>query len=348
MDRYTFGNYEEFLMGECRLHDIPGKCSSLITEEQGIVDKYESIIDELYYAVSKEKALPYDDDFSYLVYNLGNYRMKQNCFIQDVTLLVFAGHKGHNFDGSEFKPKETTKITKSYRLSDFYIFIGIDDNDINSKNGKKQFYYELSHELQHAYRTYCILLTNDSDAIDGEKRVKERYGNSIKMYGKNDDNRLRNLVSRLYYVSEKDEISSEINRLFEYIRQNEEINSNNYREYIDNMPLYISIKELDRFSQIMKKNENDSDFVEFVGGIFGIISNKENENKSKLYVEFMTRLSFNGSWALRKFYKCLYNAFEKFGRIVPRTINRNVNERMFDFDVMEEIEKIKDSLNKQL
>lgn len=347
MERYTIRDYEEFLMAENGLHDIPSKPLQIISESQGIVDNYVKIIDELYEVASQQEPMPYDEKYSYLMYSVGDYRMVENCFIRDLTFYVFAGKKGPNYDGSQFKPKKTTHITNSYKLSDFYIFIGINDNNLISEKGKEEFYTELAHELQHAYRCYCILLSDDNDVIDWETTLKNRYTRSLAMFNPDDDVEIRKQVSRLYYLSEKDEISSERNKLFEFIRQHEEINNLNYKNYLNDMPLYDMAKEFIEFSKILKKNKKDKDFVRFVGGLFEMIRGLENKSVEESYIDFMTRLYLNGTYALRKFYITLNNAFMNFNRFHQNVIKNNTFESINNINITEEIEKIKQILRNE-
>ena len=59
-----------------------------IRESQGIVDNYYSIIDEIYNALLGVEKMPNDTDFSYLIYRLNNYKLRQDCFIKTINVVV--------------------------------------------------------------------------------------------------------------------------------------------------------------------------------------------------------------------------------------------------------------------
>lgn len=339
MSDYTILDYNEYLLAENSLMGIPGKSTVFLTEEQGVVPMQSEIIDEITDAVKNAPIMPYDEETSYLASYLTDYKVKTDCFIGEFSLFVFFGKKGDKWNGSYVLPNAKTKIDDKGKLSDFRIFIGVDWNSLDTKESEIQFSNELSHELQHAYRIFKILSSGDN-AIRNEKKLAKRYTVATQMMLSNETSLGVRQIATLYYLTEKDEISSMVNEVFEYVRKNPSINNENYEEFLDDIPLYHNIKTIGASIVAMDENSDDEDFVKNVGEVFKAISGNRNTTSKKAFKEFKNRLVSKYAYSKRVFYRVLNHAFEKFGRYVKRG---KPNARFADVDEMvNEIKNIED------
>ena len=341
--KYIINDYNHFIDLKCGM-DFHGAIISEsynIDESKGIIDDYVSIIDELYDAVSHTKPIPFNDSRFYLSYAMHDYKMKQDCFIDSLTLVVGTRSELN----SNFRGEEAEILSRNYRMRNVRINIFIENPDIKSKIGKEEFYDRMSHELQHAYRFYCILLSDNGNYQDEEHRKMIRSKNANDMMDNSENETPQNIISKLYYFSDKNEISSETNRLYEYIRSHEDINYDNYHLKQDELPLYIPIQNLKMGIEKIDDNKGNESFVNIYGTIYKSIIEDDKSTPRKALMKLRTRLIYAYVFSKRNFNRILMKAFKDFNRFTEfnerktlRTlITWNEVEGRDDFNQLKEI-----------
>lgn len=311
----------------------------MIIESMGIVDNYFSIVNEIYDAISNEKPIPNDPSLSYLVYVLNNYTLKQDCFIESVTVRVLSGKKGPKYHGSTVKTDyNDININSDGKLVNVLFTIGIPTNSIQDLNGKNVFYQEMAHEIQHIFRYYSICMNNNG-AIENEKKKRNRYGDLIKKLIKQDGGSIEKSMVSLSYALNGDELMSECNRLYEFIRQNENINSNTFENYLDEMPLYwrldSCIKELSFLDDIMYGGDKGE--VEKIGQIYKSIMKLDNISDEKAFMKYRFTIIGKEEKIRKLFYRTLNKAFDDFERKIPNSNVFEILKQNKDFELLKEI-----------
>lgn len=337
--------FEDFLLTESGVFKTETPSLRFLRESQGIIDNYYTIIDEIYGELIKVKGMPYDSNISYLIYRLRNYEIKTECFIKTVNINVLAGKKGLNYHGSYFiNDYDNAKISKDLKLDDVKITIGITNDDLRTNESKNEFFMGMAHELHHAFRFYNICISNNS-YIANEKEISSKYGNLIKLmaFGNSSDDDYKMAYS-LYNIS-KNEIISESNRLYEFIRQNEKITRDNFVNYLKDFPLY------DKLVSVQK----------YLSYIDDIIYNKQDKNKEielgLIYIKLAELGDINPESAFVKLKFKVSSMYEYIRRIFMRTINKAFDDfgrknKIYDIDVKQIIERdkhfsqLKEILNK--
>lgn len=348
MKKYTTEGYnifdaieEDNRLLEQNLYDGNSPIVKLIIESMGVVDNYFSITNELYDAVSKEKALPNNPSLSYLIYVLNDYKLQQDCFIKSINLRVLAGRKGPKYHGSYVKTDyNDININSDGKLVDVLFTIGIPTNDINDAESRNRFFQEMAHEIQHIFRYYCICM-NNNNAIENGKKNKNRYGDIINGLVKKDGDAIQKSMVRLAYALDDDELMSESNRLYEYIRQNEAINSNTFKKYFDDMPLYWRLdacaKELVFLDDVMFKEDKEN--IRRIGEVYKSIMKINNISDEKAFLKYRFTIIGKEERIRRLFYRTINKAFDDFDRKIQ---NNNIIESLYsddDFTLLENMLK---------
>ena len=335
MDRYYFKDYDEYLLYESGLNN-DGKevwqCK-VLEESKGIVDDYNRIIDEIFEEIAFSHPIPFNNEECYLQYRLENYKMKQDCFIESLSVRV---NTNSNEKESYFEGGRCELIKDGTKLKKCLFNICINEKTLNTENAQKEFYLIMSHELQHAYRFLNICLTNQA-YVDNENNKKEIYQRSI-LNG--DEKYIERNVKTLYYLSRRDEIMSEVNKLFEYIRQNKEINYFNYKEHEHEFPLYTLIQNLEESAKTFDVYIKNRGEYEMLINVIGETFNKiigEDISPSVGFVKFRNKVISAAMFANRKYKRTLAYAFKEFKRY-PVGENLNVFKKIITWD-MKEIEK---------
>ena len=329
MNNYFFKDYDDYLLFESGLVGDGKELwdSKTLQESRGIVDDYDAIINEIYNAVVSTQPFSFNNETCYLLYHLTNYQMEQECFIQQLNVMVKtnANNKDSYFDGGD-----CTIIGDGSKLNNVTFNISIGEKFLNTNNGKKEFFLSMSHELQHAYRFFNICLTNQTN-VDNENKRKKIYQRSI-ING--EEKYIQRNVKELYYKTEKDEIMSEANRLFEFIRQNEYINSHNYKEYEEELPLYTTVETLKdsakTFDKFLKNKEVYNDVISAIGNYFNEIIG-EDISPSLGFIKLRNKVINAEMFASRKSKRTLAYAFQKFNRF-PIKENLDIFSRRIIWD----------------
>lgn len=335
MNNYFFKDYDDYLLFESGLIGDGKELwnSKVLQESRGIVDDYNEIIGEIYNVLVLTQPIPFNNESCYLLYRLTNYRMEQECFIQSLNIIVKTRVNGENsyFDGGN-----CMIIDDGTKLKNVLFNISIGERFLNTENGKKEFFLTMSHELQHAYRFFNICLTNQT-YVDNENNRKKIYQRSL-ING--DEKYIQKNVKELYYKTERDEIMSEVNSLFEYLRQNENINSHNYKEYEKELPLYATVETLKdsvmTFDKFLRNRDEYEETIIAIGEYFNEIIG-EDISPSLGFIKFRNKVINAAMFASRKYKRTLAYAFQEFNRF-PIGENLNLFKKVLSWDV-DEIEK---------
>ena len=290
------------------------------------------------YVICSSEPIPINDERFYLSYALEGYKMKQNCFIDSLTLVV--GTKSTL--NSSFRGDDADILRDDYKIKNIKLSIFIENSNIKSNSGKKEFYGEMSHELQHVYRFYCILLSNNANYSNEEnvRMIRNKIVNNI--INDFENGTPQNNVSKLYYFSDKNEISSETNRLYEFIRSNKDVNYENYHLMQENFPLYILICNLKIGIDKIENGMGNEKFVNEYGNICKTIIGDTKLTTSKALIKFRTRLLYSYIFALRNYRRTLIKAFEDFDRMKTNFNEKKILRTCIKFN--DEIEN-KDGFN---
>ena len=349
MKIYTTNEYNIFdaieednrLLEQNIYDDGKSQILKVITESMGIVDNYFSITNEIYDVISNEKPIPNDPSLSHLIYVLNNYHLQQDCFIESVTIRVLSGKKGPKYHGSMVKTDYyDININKDGKIVDALFTIGIPTNDIRDVKCKNIFYQEMAHEIQHLFRYYSICMNNNG-AIENEKKNKNRYGNIIKKLIKQNVDIIEKSMVSLAYAFDDNELMSECNKLYEFIRQNEYINSNTFKKYFDDMPFYwrlnSCIKELTFLDDVMYSGDKNQ--IKKIGQIYKTIMNIGNISDEKAFMKYRFTIIGKEERIRRLFYRTLNKAFDDFGRKISNDNLIEILEQNKDFEILSEILK---------
>ena len=316
MNNYFFKDYDEYLLMESGLANNGLKLwnSKVLQEDRGIIDDYDLIIDELYQAIIKTRPTPFNDSNCYLHYTLLDYHMNLNCFIETLNLTVLTGS---NDDNSYFDGGRCRILPDGSKLGNVSFSISINNKELDTEVGKKEFYLMMTHELQHAYRFFNICLTNQS-YVDRENDRKTKYETALK--GSPDDGFIKHSVQEIYYKSERDEIMSEANKLYEYIKQHEEINSRNLKEYETELPLYPLIASLEEtvisFEMFAHNRNEYGELIDVIGSEFNRIVGKD-AKPNVWFVNLRNKVISAAMFARRKYRWIISHAFADFKRFIP-------------------------------
>ena len=340
-----YDTFEDFLLTEEGVFKTETPTLKFLRESQGIIDNYYSIIDEIYNELLNIKPIPYDSDISYLIYRLRNYELKTDCFIKSININVLSGKKGPHYYGSYFiNDYDNAIISQDLKLENAKISIGITDNDLNTQKSKDEFFLKMSHELHHVFRFYNICISNNS-YIANEKELKSKYGNYLKlmMFGNTVDDDYKMAWS--LYNTDKNEIMSDANKLYEFIRQNENIKRENFINYLTELPLYDKLNNVEKYLNYLDDilyNKKDKNKEIELGLIYGKLTKRENVNPEKNFVKLKFKISSLHEYIRRIFMSTINKAFDDFGR----------KKEIYNIDMKEIVEKnqhfnlLKEILNK--
>lgn len=341
MEKYTIRDYDKYL--DIKYNVYPNVMLQRIDESKGIVDDYIPIAEELYNALMQEKPLPFNNDTSYLSYALLDYEFKQkDLFMSKCSVVVFTGTVGD----SSFLGKNVVILRDSHKMEGGNFTIKMENKFLDSESGRNEFLELMSHEIQHAYRFYNIFFSNNSYK-DEENAKIERSFNAYNIR-KNTLNPLEYMVSTIYYLSDRNEISSESNKLYEFIRNHEEINASNIESYFtDDLPLFTIKENLRIFLSEIDGNTRTDDigYVKNVGNIFKRIIGDKSMTPSRAFIKFRARIIDASMFANRLFKRTLAKAFDDFNRRIRTPNATNLAKEMVETN--EDFELLKEILNRK-
>lgn len=219
-----------------------------INEERGVIFNLRGICDAMLDSITPYNWVE-ENDGSYTK-TINNINPK-NSFLKNITLNVTLVPKGREIDaGAEVILTKAAIDGKTQQMQGVvfgYTDYLRDDFTVNKIN----FYESMWHELQHAYRQYKLIL----GGVDDYTNLKH-YNNALK-YGEN-VGRYFNTKS-FFYLSDKNEIDSHMHEMIPYLEQHSEINFDNFREYLENIPGYNIVKLLKFFSTNFYMVEQDDE-----------------------------------------------------------------------------------------
>lgn len=234
----------------------------------------------------------------------------------DYTNIKLSG--AYLFSEAKYEPSTDTVTNNTI------ILYGGDEDGFIMKNNDLDII--LWHELQHAYRQYCLMKENYDKSVycnDKNDNYELSYGMASELPKYFGSNGLK--VKQMIYVSDKNEIDSHMQEMIPYIERNKQINFSNYKLYLKDNPSY---KFLRSFKEALEDCDYYSTSVNAINNM-GIIlkavySNLPKYEKLNWSVEhyfkvFHNRMKKMYIYAVQQFYKILYYTMEDSGR-------RNIKE----------------------
>ena len=319
INKYTIDDIcEEIMLAEQNSFKGESPLLLQLMESQGIVDEYYSIAKELYNAILNVEKMPYDQDYSYLIYRLNDYTLKQDCFIKTVNVSVLARKKGYKYHGSYFeRDYDNVEISSDFKLLNANFVIGINENNLNTLESENVFLRQMSHEIHHAFRFYNICISNNA-SIEKAKISSERYGNMINVMRNmsSSDSDMRFLAPKMYML-DKNEIISEANELYEFIRQHEEIKPNNFGEMVKDLPLFWRISRAAELLKFLDKTlfiEKDEEKINKIGNAYIKLMNFKNITPHKAFVKCRCKVIGMEEYIRNVFFRTVQKAFDDFNR----------------------------------
>ena len=182
----------------------------------------------------------------------------------------------------------------------------------------------LNHEIMHGLRMLNIELKNRKD--NGVRDTKRQ--NLYKIYSDIDSSEgsLITFVKEAYYITDIDEINANAAAEANHILLHKEINFANYKKFLDNIPFYDKIKEIQKklsYIDVLVKN-NEKNKIAFGIIISRIIyNNKYNDKPLIAFNKMYNRLRRTYTYCIRRFYDILWFALEKDNRDRVLPINQN-------------------------
>lgn len=176
------------------------------------------------------------------------------------------------------------------------------------------------HELQHAYVQYSVLKrANEQNVITNTKidNQREIYQNFL------DDDKLADLIQDTFYYTNRNEINSHLNEMIPYLKEHEEINFTNYKNYLDEIPGYDIVKRLKimqaGFETAMVNNYKNKFRYSFGKMVIDKFNSVDFYKFKKLTPVQCTNRTFNRLnnaliYAEHQFYKILSYTLKKLGR----------------------------------
>lgn len=309
--------------------------------EGTIHSSFHTLINDLWMIVREAEPLYVDGYYAILFENLN----VDNDIINNFEKLVICwGDVNFNSMFNSFN--DTTIIDENGKISNVVIRISL--NELTKTN----FSMEMMHELNHLYRFFNILKTNSLYNISSEKSRLLIYNNVI-----NNENIsiISSLIKTLYYYSEKDEINSIVSELYEYFYNTEEINRNNYRDFLKNTSVNFAYNKINQcLSLMMKISDNENMKLNFVKVLKDVILDLKELNDNDAFNKFKKRLISAFSRIEHLTLKAIDRVLYKIEVDFPnRKINSNVRLKEFKdnnfitnseftFKLLVEMQKIKD------
>ena len=317
-----------------------------IRESQGIIDNYYSIIDEIYDAMVNAIKFTNNDSYSYIQYVLNNYEIKQDCFLKTVNIRVLAGRKGPNYHGSHFERNyDNIELSSDLKLLNAKFTIGINDNELFTKESKNAFFRKMAHELQHAFRYYNICISNNA-SIENERTSVARYGNIVNTLSNKSNETYANFLAPNLYMISKNEIMSEAQELYEYIRQHEEINSSNLDKWLGGIPLYWRISRSGKFLKYLDNimfNEKNWEKIDEIGNAYIKLMNFSSTTPHKAFLKCRQKAIGVEEYVRGVFFRTVNKAFDDFNRKIVN--NKDIDLR-YVIEKNEHFSLLKEILNK--
>lgn len=203
--------------------------------------------------------------------------------------------------------KEMFKNGKIYKPS-FIIRQDVKELKLNYES----FIYSISHELQHLYRQYCVITNYFKNGTKNKGEI-EKSRQYSQIYDISDTSKIEDEIKYIYYTSDDDEINANAASLESYLYSHIDIDKTNYKEHLNELPMYSFINRLKGFSDKLSVL-NDEQSI-FYGKIVKDIIYKNNDvSYEKAFNLMLKRVNKRLEYAYRIFYKTLGKAFSDLNR----------------------------------
>ena len=213
----------------------------MLNESRGVVDNYNEIGEETYNKLNATDAKLIDSKNGLYLRMLSNIKIEFDCFIDNISIMYYSYKNGKNDSDGKFIPYENDNenLSNNKKLINSKIVL-YEKTDTPEKIDKYHFMTVFSHEIAHAYRYYSILSQNNSNIPDSVKKENDVYLSTLK---KNDisNEKIKNFISGIIYLIDKDEMTAFSNETYEQLRQNKQINRNNVQDHFNDFRMYRNI-----------------------------------------------------------------------------------------------------------
>lgn len=237
-------------------------------------------------------------------------RTKEDYFIDHVNLSVgflpieddkYKMQSFFNDDNCRFIRNKNGKIIMYYPYFDFIEFVPSILRKVVLN--KEVFSVNVWHEVMHCYRTYKISIDNDIQYPKSLKNNDRLYKKAVTMYRSSPKNPCENMakwIGNTYYKMNKNEIASQTNSIYGYIKSNPNINVDNYKNFLDKMDLKITYNQIlslyNYIEKIRQRGENDDErkcIISILRSLFENYSDKDSlllkktSNNIKYYLSYI-------------------------------------------------------------
>jgi hypothetical protein len=218
---------------------------------------------------------------------------------------------------------------------------------------REEFENACSHELMHASDCYQILRKNNATIPQGYQKKSIKYSNGL--LNLDIGNRI---VNSTMYTLFQDEMSANLQSLYDYIITHKEINRENYKTFVKNTDIYFIITTLKEnllkiehmsFSHKMAVGKLYQEYTNEVGGDF----KKFKTTYINSFKRFKSLLEYSIIRYERKKYKVIYDALEHSEQVDESRKVKTLSQRLFDETLKRKsirniiLQSLKDKINEQ-
>lgn len=308
--------YESFLqkvlIDECGKHCLEDMFH--LYEQRGVIFDLKGICNAMYKSIptiisnwERQK----DGSYTTTVTNINS----RGSFLKNVTLNLILVPPDRELQTAAEVDLSNSIFNKNKKLEGVVFYYNDYLTDAFEVN-KINFYGPMWHELQHAYRHYQFKLAEVGSKtprkpFNGEVVNQLHYNRSQKFGG--DVSKFFNTRTILYFT-DQNEINSHLHEMVPYIEFNNNINFNNYREYLDNIPGYDIVKILKFFASKFYIVEEDEELRNELTRQCRLIFQNDKLTPSQCVYKTRNRLNNSALYAEKQFYKMLNTTLKKFKR----------------------------------
>ena len=315
-----------------------------INEEHGVNKFYELISEELYNAIISLKPIIIDKGI--YEFSLNNYEPKSDIFIKEMSVKCFVGLEGN----SVFIPnKNTSNISKDGKLINVEFRFYVEPDKSNQKiPDKDEFYLNLCHEFNHAFRYFRIIGQNNSNLPVGEELIKDRYDrvekikNNFKFEDKDKFSSYLKMFLNACHFTNDDEINAYSSEIYEFLKQHQEINKFNIFDNFKSIPSYFILIFLRNCIVLIDKaSVNDDIIVKYVAFTICtevLLFKKANEKNSLMLLRQFFAKKFEQYQ--RQFFKVVRKALYDLGRYGKNDISEIIKNVYINKQMSEILNKI--------
>lgn len=172
------------------------------------------------------------------------------------------------------------------------------------------------HEMMHCYRIYEIYMDNDyvyPNRVNSNRHI--HYNNALKNLDNSPDSfhsAIAKWITYCYYMIDKDIATQQIDFIYEYIRDNKEINITNYKDYLNDLDIKQTYNKIFDFYEYIKRiNEKKIDDIErkCVVNILKNIFDLDNEKDEIILKRILNNIKYYLSYINSKIYAAIEYSF---------------------------------------